>query len=427
MIELNQGQKEAAEFFYSFLMGDQKEMTISGSGGVGKTFLMGYLIDNIIPKYHDMCQILGIPPKYSEVHMTATTNKAAQVLGISTNRHTSTIQSLLNLIVKENFTTGETELKPSKNWKVHHNMVVFIDEASMVSRELRKYINEGFSNCKIIYVGDHKQLADIRGTKPHIFYEGLPGVVLTEPMRNKGQPHLQEVCNAIGRSVETGIFTDIPVLDGVLDYLSPDEMMVELPQHFLTYTGDRRIICYDNNKVNSLNSFIRSMRGITEPYVEGEMMVSNSAIQLRKGMISVEETVVIDKLDTVETVTFPNGGAMQVQWAAVTTQFEGTHYLPLPMDKAHHIALQKYYAKLKDWVTYFNLKNNYPDLRPMDASTVHKAQGSTYDTIYIDLDSISQCRNPEVAARLMYVAFTRASNRVVTYGSLAEKYGRIIQ
>jgi hypothetical protein len=109
---------------------------------------------------------------------------------------------------------------------------------------------------------------------------------------------------------------------------------------------------------------------------------------------------------------------------------QGRHLLfrdvPVPADKAYFNSLVKYYAKQKNWQKYYLLKNNYPDLRPRDAATVHKAQGSTYDTVFIDLTNLSTCRDPKMAARLLYVAFSRAKKRVVMWGNLASKFGGVI-
>ena len=80
---LNQGQKAAADAFFDFLLTDDKEFIISGPAGVGKTFLMSYIIDHTMTHYHKVCELMGIKPKYTEVQMTATTNKAADVLGQS--------------------------------------------------------------------------------------------------------------------------------------------------------------------------------------------------------------------------------------------------------------------------------------------------------------------------------------------------------
>ena len=83
---LNQGQQAAADGFFDFLFSADKELIISGPGGVGKSFLMGYLIDEIMPRYEKMCSLLNQPAKYLDVHMTATTNKAAEVLAQADKR-----------------------------------------------------------------------------------------------------------------------------------------------------------------------------------------------------------------------------------------------------------------------------------------------------------------------------------------------------
>ena len=46
---LNKGQQAAADGFFDFLFSGDKEMIISGPGGTGKSYLLGYLIDEIMP------------------------------------------------------------------------------------------------------------------------------------------------------------------------------------------------------------------------------------------------------------------------------------------------------------------------------------------------------------------------------------------
>ena len=48
------------------------------------------------------------------------------------------------------------------------------------------------------------------------------------------------------------------------------------------------------------------------------------------------------------------------------------------------------------------------------------------DTVYIDATDLSTCTQKEVAARLLYVAVTRAKKHVVFYGDLAQKFGGFI-
>lgn len=105
----------------------------------------------------------------------------------------------------------------------------------------------------------------------------------------------------------------------------------------------------------------------------------------------------------------------------------GSHIrVPVPVDRNHFTKLLAYYKRNKNWHKFFHLKNNYPDLRPRDAATVYKAQGSTYDSVFIDLGDLSTCPNPNQAARMLYVAFSRARHRVFLYGELAERFGGLI-
>ena len=155
---LNQGQKDAAEAFFSFLFDpSQKEFIMSGPAGVGKTYWMGHIIDEIMPRYHETCKLIGIDPEYENVVMTATTNKAAEVLEYATGRPTQTIHSFLNLTIYEDHSTGKTKLnKNPRTWTVHEKMIIFVDECSMIDSPLYKMIHEGTLKCKIVYVGDHK-------------------------------------------------------------------------------------------------------------------------------------------------------------------------------------------------------------------------------------------------------------------------------
>lgn len=424
-LPLNQGQQVAADGFFAFLLDDsQRELIISGPGGVGKTFLMGYLINKIIPQYHETCQLMGIKPLYTSVEMTATTNKAADVLSSNTGQYTNTIQSFLNLKVKDDYSTGESKLIKTNKWFIHHNKVIFIDEASMIDRALLEHIREGTCNCKIIYVGDHCQLAPVKEPLSPIYKQNLSFFELTEPMRNNGQPALMHLCDQLRDTVEGGNFYDIFTVPGVVDHFNNEQMEDYITQSFADSNHNQRILTYTNQRVTAYNDFVRQIRNITDLYVVGETMVNNSAIQLRDAMLSVEEEVTILAVPSQSKMIEVSAGVeLEVLAIDVTTHFCGDQTIEVPVDKEHFNKLLKFYSGTKNWNRYFFLKNNFPDLRPRDASTIHKAQGSTYDTVVIDLGNISTCNNPNQVARMLYVAISRARHRVILFGELAEKYG----
>lgn len=428
-LPLNQGQLAAAEGFFQFLFNDEKEMVISGPGGVGKTFLMGHLIDQILPQYFETCQLMGIPAEYDEVVMTATTNKASEVLGIETGRPSSTVHSFLNLKVTDNYSTGESTLSKTGAWMIHTKKIIFIDECSMIDSALWAMIREGTIKCKIVYVGDHDQLAPIKETLSPIYRQNFTTYYLTEPMRNAGQPALQALCQQMRDTVETGDFYPIKLVPGVIDHLSDEQMEAELRAVFVNQDAGSQILAYTNQRVNDYNAFIREVRALPIQFQQGEYLINNTAIRLKAGMLSVEQEVLIRE-QSASTSFMEIAPDVQLEVCLCTLENlygESFYGVPLPVDRAHYDSLVKHYQKTKNWNRYFFLKNTFPDLRQRDAKTVHKAQGSTCDTVYIDLGNLSTCRNPNQTARLFYVAVTRPRSRIAFFGDLAEKYGELYE
>lgn len=425
--QLNAGQSQAAEAFFQFLLTDQKEMGISGPAGVGKTFLMGQMIDSIMPRYFEACSLMGIKPEYTSVKMTATTNKAAEQLAMAMNRDCSTIHSFLNLKVADDYSTGQSKLTKTKNWTVHENLIVFVDECSFIDSKLYGLLHEGTLNCKIVYVGDHCQLAPVMETLSPVYRNNVPFYQLTQPMRNAEQPALMALCNQLRHTVETGEFLPIHLVPGVIDHYDDDQMQAELDQAFATQTHASRILAYTNNRVIQYNDYVREVRQLPPEPTVGEFLVNNAALHVKQGLIPVEKEVEILAINEQSNLVEVEPGVhLEVRPTEIKTSTGGIYTVEMPVDREHYLALIKHYAHKKDWARYFWLKNDFPDFRPQDASTFYKAQGSTYDTVFIDLTNLSQCHNPSQVARQLYVGVSRPRKRIVFYGQLAEKYGTLV-
>jgi hypothetical protein len=298
----------------------------------------------------------------------------------------------------------------------------------MIDKSLMDTVLEGTHNSKIVYVGDHCQLSPIKEPISPIYRKNLPFWELTEPMRTDN-PDLLAVQQQLRQTVETGEFHPIKIIPGVIDWLNDADMQYALQHVFNQQTHDSRILAYTNNQVMLYNDHIREIRQLPPVYTPGEFLVSNSAVKLSARMISVEEEVtVLRASDQIEDIWIDDEVFLKVQRMDLESSIgEIFTHVPVPVDRAHYSALLKYYAKAKIWHTYFRLKNDFPDLRQRDAATVHKSQGSTYDSVFIDLGDISTCRNPNQAARLLYVAFTRPRSRIFLYGNLAERFGGLIE
>lgn len=425
MTTLNQGQQAAADAFFQFLFSKDKEFIISGPAGVGKTFLMSHMIDKILPQYEDTCQLMGIEPEFKEVVMTATTNKAAEVLAVATNRPTSTIHSFLGLKVQNDFKTGRQKLTKTNRWKVHENMVLFVDEGFMIDSDLYFMIHGGTQNCKIVYVGDHCQMAPIMELISPIARNNILFTELTEPVRNAEQPALMAVCNQLRDTVETGQFQPIQIVPGVIDHMDGPTLEAELNKIFIDYHPSARVLTYTNNRVIEFNNAIRDIRQAPPHPFVGETMVNNSGIPLAGAMLAAEEEVLITRIDQTSTmVSIEQDVDLEVRSADLHSSRSGRiQNVRIPMDMDHFRDLVKYYGRKKDFEKMFFLKDGFPDLRPRDAATVYKAQGSTYDTVIVDVGNISECNNPSQVARMLYVALSRARKRIILFGDLAQKYG----
>jgi hypothetical protein len=428
---LNQGQRAAADAFFEFLFDDaSKEFIISGKAGVGKTHLMGYIIDNTMLRYDEMCRLIGMQPLYRTVHMTATTNKAAEQLSRATHKNTQTIHSFLNLKVTEDFETGVSKLTKVPNaWKVHENIILFIDECSMIDKQLYAHLQEGTHNCKIVYVGDHNQLAPVMEDVSPIYRQNAPFFELTEPMRNNNQPALIAVCQQLRATVETGIFQPIQIVPGVIDLLSDSEMDSAVTSHFMAQNPEERILAYSNKRVMQFNDHIRVIRGLTGNFTAGELLVNNSTIKVgsRATTLNVETGITVVRNLGPDKAKITDDVDIDIDRLDIKTDL-GDFYseVPVPTDRTHINALLKHFKSIKNWERFYYVKG-FADFRARDAATVHKSQGSTYDAVFIDLTNISTCTQIDQTARMLYVAFSRAKTRVFLWGDLAPKYGGIIK
>ena len=292
IITLNAGQQEAADGFFQFLLGPNKEMGITGPGGTGKTFLLGHMIDQIMPQYFQTCSLMGMDPVYTEVDMTSTTNKAAEVLSLDCKRPTSTIQSFLNLKVSEDYSTGKSSLSKTNSWMVHQKKILFVDECSLVDTPLHNIIHEGTQDCKIVYVGDHCQMAPITEAISPVFCNNIPFYHLSEPMRTNVS-ELHDLNNQLRTTVETGVFKPIKIIPGIVDLLTPQQMEIEIAKRFTAQTLEARILAYTNKKAIDYNDHIRYLRGLPDQFSVGEFLINNNAIPLKSYMLSVEEEIEI--------------------------------------------------------------------------------------------------------------------------------------
>lgn len=420
---LNQGQQAGFLDVIKFINDPtQKYMHVSGGAGTGKTHFISQIAENIL-KHKDP----GVP--LHTVAITATTNKAAAVISDAMPQRAGeigTVYTFMNLRVQENFSTGESSIIPTPRWIVHSGVFLIIDEASMTTKDLFKYLEKGLDHtCKVLFVGDKNQLAPVKEVISPIYTQNFPISFLTQPVRNANSPDLMRLCEEAKQTVLTGKFTPIKEVPGVIDFVDGTTLQGILEREFTKEDPGKRVISYTNKRVLQYNDYIRQIRGYTKSYQVGEILSNNSSAELLgkerlytdqvvqvKAIVSEQDDPFIVPGHTVPTVT------LQVEDVMSHVLYEVTAF-------AHYQdrdAAMKYYSSRKQWDKYFKVKNNFPDLRSVAASTAHKAQGSTYDSVIVDLADIGTCTNLDQTARMLYVALSRPRSRLFIRGQLPDRY-----
>lgn len=416
-MQLTADQKRAADEFAVFMASHDSEFAISGPAGVGKTALLRYLRDN--RDHIVVCELLGKRP-ITTWAFTATTNKAAEVLGAALGDEAKTIHSFFGFRVKPDFATGQTRIIKPPNHQVITDTVIVLDEASMVDPQLLRMIRESTLNCKLIFVGDHCQMAPVMEDDSPVFREVTP-VVINQVVRSQHAPAITALNMQLRETVETGVFKPMQAVPGVIDFLTPAQAETEIRAHFIDQRGNARILAYTNRKVVALNRWIRNERQLPERLTEGEIVVANNAAEIldsssnQKTRVEQELTVLRVDPDTTETIVAKDKRWFEVPCYNVLTT---GGLLRVPIDPYGLTQLSKLFAKLADWPAHFKCKEDFADLRPLDACTVYKAQGSTYTTVFIDLSDIGTCTNAAQAARMLYVACSRPTHRICFFGEL---------
>ena len=427
--KLTKGQATTLSILKDFM--DDKDpkakyMVVQGDSGTGKSTLI-----------KEMCQ--QIP---GDVLVTATTNKAAEVISTMLGKAKSTIHSALSLTIKNDHKTGKEELTLKEEPVQLRDNVIIIDEASFISDELFKYLDEATKYRKIVMVGDQFQLAPVNQAVPVMeSIDTKYRTYLTEIVRHEGA--ISNLGKQFKESVITGIFKPIVPDNKSVFHVKRFKFFKLMTRAFSSknYTSDRaRVLAYSNYRVLKYNKSIRNIRGEPSYFEVGEQIITNkpcigrydnyvartdSYVSISK--IHPEEVYLNIKMEEIVTL---EDGALDNFSKVAKANFIPGKYVSLEQSSDDVFFLpdnpQAVKTKLKEisnlqkkrWSRYFFLKNNCLDLRSVYSSTVHKAQGSEYQVVFIDLDNIGLCEDPQDAARLLYVALTRATKTVILVGSL---------
>lgn len=410
MVTLSKCQQKARTAFSDFLSKKNDTFFIlTGGPGRGKSFITKILLEDATNILRDM-----------QVIATATTNKAAKVLGDAIGQEAITIHSLLGLRIVNNTSRGTQDLRKTPSSKVITDALIVIDEISMLDDALMTYIRELTHNCIFLLVGDKDQLASITALNPPVFRKGYTTVELVEPMRYDKDSGIANLAEQMKSTINTGVFMPIIPNDVDIIQLSGEEFQSGVNTAFTEDMplDSRKIICWTNDKVKAYNEYIRKRHYKSDHFVVGEQVVTNHPILSGQEVIYPTDSVMtITKVSTPDErygvkgywYTLPIGGEV----FCASEQADVTNLLKQLAASA---------KRGGSWLEYFNTKEFFVDLRATHACTAYKSQGSTYNEAYIDLADIGKCKSWQQVARMLYVACTRPQRRIYLYGTLPPKY-----
>jgi len=423
MASLNEDQRAAFADVLHFINDPNRKIhRISGGAGTGKSFFISKVADDILKHKGPDCPL-------NTVAVTATTNKAAAVLKNTMQHRRSdigTIYGFTNLRVNSNFQTGEQNVIPTRNWIVHSRTLIIVDEASMINRALYDYIDKGTdSTCKILFVGDKNQLDPVRETTSPVYALNHSESLLRVPVRNSGQQALMDLCEQAKQTVITEVFSPIDEVPGVIDFIDGIQMQGLLEREYHIEDPNKRVLCYTNAKVIGYNTYIRELRGYVENYEVGEMLTNNSSAELvDKTRLYTDQIVeVISRGKPYKNHDWVPGHELDMIDLEVRDPESFAIYnVSVCLDPNDREEVLKYWKSRKKWDRFYRFRDNIPDLRSVASSTTHKAQGSTYESVIVDLADIGKSTNKQQTARLQYVALSRPKSRLYIRGKLPERY-----
>lgn len=411
VITLTTDQQNALDKFIAFLLDPiERVFVLSGYSGTGKSTLVRYILE-YLPKYHKTLRLINPKATDYDIQLTATTNKAAEVLQSMSNYPVSTIHSALGLRVQTDYKTNTTQLVPASKELVS-DKILFIDEASYVDSQLLTMVFKRTKNCKIIFIGDPAQLTPVKAQTAPVFESQFNGAALEKVVRQAEGHPIIDLATKFRETVHTGNFFSFTP-DGVaVTHLSRDDFNQAVQEEFTRPTWkymDSKVLAWTNQRVVEYNHWIRDQVVGDPDFQAGDYAICNKFVGTRSVTIKTDQTVQITGISG----EFEQYG---VRGKTFTIDHRANFFMPNSR-QAKQDRLKQARAD-EDFHMVEGMESRWIDLRAVYASTVNKAQGSTYDKVFIDLDDMKRCTNGNTLARMLYVAVSRARNRVVFTGDI---------
>ncbi|MEA1982450.1 MAG: AAA family ATPase [Campylobacterota bacterium] len=414
-------------------------LSLSGAAGTGKSFLTIQLIEELSKRCFQ---------SQGNVCLTAPTNKAVKVLAdmmkqSNVTADCRTIHSFLNIKPVKNYKNGEETFKilRTKN-RLPKASLLIIDESSMVSKELLNFIIEAYNRGQVntvLFIGDPFQLLPVDEKESSIF-KLRAQYRLTKIIRQAKDSNIIKLATKVRERIQKQDFSDLRklfkgvVLEDIELFDNKEAFLQDFHKNQEWQDEDKILTSFTNDDVEIMNKYIRNQywqeRAIDNPkhILAGDCLRFKSALESNKKSISLRPALYQNgdevKIKTAELIR-PKKALISFWECTVVGRPNSESFRVIDPDSLddlnkyleNYIYLAKtttYPYNKQYWKMYFDLKNAFADVQYIYASTIHKLQGSTFDTIYIDLSRLvnNERISNDLRYRLAYVAITRARKNV---------------
>lgn len=419
-LRLSEQQQLALQQLQQFVEGAESLFVLEGYAGTGKTTLLQAFVAQL-QQAGDIRSIV----------FSAFTNKATKVLaqmmldwGLRVD--CLTCCQLLGLRPQIDPETGEQEFIPDKDQPSSFGKydLVIVDECSMVNQNLWQLLIMEVScfhpSVQILFVGDSAQLPPINEICSQTFVSIPNKALLTDVIRYGGD--IGVLAESIRSNLDAHRLPDLQTdlsddqTEGTV-ILKPLDWERQLVRAFRCDRSQSdpdyvRALAYTNRCVNALNSRIRdAIFGSDVPrFVPGERLIAVHPIFGTEDEILMQTSseCVVEEVweDTSQGwriwSLFVETDANLVFWLRVLHESEQRRFKR---------SLNKL-AEAKQWQEFWSLKQCFASVNYSYALTIHKAQGSTFQNVFVDLPDTMRNRNVRERNQLLYVAVTRAAKRL---------------
>lgn len=419
---LTGGQKSAIAALISFAKSQDRFFRLTGYAGTGKSFLLcrfvQWLADNKIS------HIAACP-----------TNKAAKSLKNLADKESlelevKTVAQLLGQQPVMNESIGREQFISATDIDLTGYSIVLIDEFSMLTKDNFSEIVEAVQRSlltKVIFVGDAAQIPPVNESEPIVSFSPLINQVanLTDVVRYDGEiAHVAEAIRSDPK-YSRSVYPFSTASDKTIVCMSESEWLEKAiilfeSEEYRHNPDHVRFLAWRNKTVQSLNHFVRSKLWGDDalPYVPGDRLIALKPLfrpkpgETGKNKWAIlinnsEECQVLKAANRLTELVFSKEIYSYWQVEVQLDNSSKTHVLNILDDDSK--LLQKEQLKIlvekRRWSEYFDLSKMFDEIGYGYALTTHKAQGSTINHVFLDVDDMAGCSDRQ---KLLYTALTRA-------------------